>query len=224
MIVRSYSSPKNGKLIAVAAGAAGLIAVVALLLWYLDSRDGSARMLAQSSDPAERKQAVERLRGRKSSAARKTLALLSRDTDKWVAIKAVRTLGEDGSEDSRRTLEQIVRDRNLKAGARGEAAAALGRYKNADPKVLTQALIGDPNGQARAGAAKGLMRMRKPETLPELVQALEDPDAKVRIWAITAIHKMIARRFPYDARKPPQTQQREIQRIRDYLKSCGVLR
>ena len=65
--------------------------------------------------------------------------------------------------------------------------------------------------------------MRNPKAIPELVAALEDPDERVRIWAITAIHKMIARRFPYDAKLPPERQRHEIDRIKDYLRRCGAL-
>jgi len=223
MGISVYSISKNSKLLGLAAGFAIFVLAVTVLLWYVAQGVGAAEDLAGSSDPNERKQAVERLRGKKGGAARRVLSALSKDTDKWVAIRAVRTLSENRSPDSRDLLQKIVQDQSYNPSARGEAAAELGKYKDVDPAVLTQALIGDTNAETRAGAAKGLTRLRKPETLPELVKALEDKDARVRIWAITGIHKMIARRFPYDARKPPHTQRQEILRIRQYLKRCNVL-
>jgi HEAT repeat protein len=220
MPISVYSISKNSKLLGLGAGFAVFVLAVSVLLWYVAQGVGAAEDLAGSSDPNDRKQAVERLRGKKSVAARRVLSALSKDTDKWVAIRAVRTLSENRGADSRDLLEKIVQDRSYNPSARGEAAAELGKFKNVDPALLTRALIGDTNAETRAGAAKGLTRLRKPETL---VKALEDKDARVRIWAITGIHKMIARRFPYDARKPPHTQRQEILRIRQYLKSCNVL-
>lgn len=200
-----------------------LVAAVTVLLWLLDAGGEGASDLAKSADPRDRQQAVERLRGRGSDAARRTLRLLSRDPDKWVAVRAIRALGEDRSEANRKALAEMAADRGLSGRARGEAAATLGNFKDADTAVLTQMLAGDPNAEARAGAAKGLVRMRNPKAIPELVAALEDPDERVRIWAITAIHKMIARRFPYDAKLPPERQRHEIDRIKDYLRRCGAL-
>ncbi len=204
-------------------GFAALVVAVTAVLWLVHGAGGGASDLAKSADPEERHKAVERLRGRSSEAARRTLRLLSRDPDRWVAVRAIRALGEDRSEANRRALTEMVTDRDLSARARGEAAATLGSFKDADPTVLTQALTSDPNAEARAGAAKGLVRMRNPKAIPELVRALEDRDPRVRIWAITAIHKMIARRFPYDAKLPPERQRGEIERIKAYLRRCGVL-
>jgi HEAT repeat protein len=221
MLGSSY--PDNRKLILLGGGFVALVVVVAVVLWCIDGGVAGARKLAKSADPQERHKAVERLRGRSSDAARQTLRLLSRDPDRWVAVRAIRALGENHSEANRRALVAMVTDRDLSARARGEAAATLGSFKDADPTVLAQALTSDPNAEARAGAAKGLLRMRNPKAIPELVQALEDRDPRVRIWAITAIHKMIARRFPYNAKLPPARQRQEIERIKAYLRRCGVL-
>jgi hypothetical protein len=223
MAPSSYPNSESKKLVGVAIGFVAAIAVVAGLLWYLHSRDGAAQELAGSSDPNDRGRAAERLRGRRSDAALRTLRSLSKDKDKWVAIKAVRAIGDDRSAYARDALVEILQDKEANASARGEAASTLGKFKDADPQVLTHALTSDPAPEARAGAAKGLRRMRKPETIPQLVQALEDGDPRVRTWAITAIHKMIARRFPYDARKSPQAQRQEINRIKAYLRSVRAL-
>ena len=207
----------------VAAGFAALAAAAGAVLWYVDHLDASAVAMARSSDPRKRMRAAERLAGRTGDPAVRTLRRLAGDRDKWVARQAVRALAEAPGRRGLEVLTEIVKDRKLPGDARGEAAANLGRLRGADPAVLTAALAGDADAAARAGAAKGLMRMRDPATMPQLVDALADGDARVRTWAITAIHRMIVRRFGYDARKPPRTQRLQIERIRQYLRRCGAL-
>jgi len=213
----------RNRIVLLVTGFSVLVAAVTGLAWILNDPDAGAVDLATSTDAEDRHKAVERLRGRGSDAARRTLRLLSRDPDKWVAIRAVRALGQDRSRAGRETLAEIIRDGDLAAPTRGEAAATLGTLPDADSGILTEALVRDPKPEVRAGAAKGLLRMRNPKTLPQLVRALEDRDERVRIWAITAIHKMIARRFPYNAKLPPGRQRNEIRRIQAYLRRCGAL-
>ena len=62
-----------------------------------------------------------------------------------------------------------------------------------------------PEADVRRGAAEGLVKLREPRTLPELVAALEDPDVKVRSYAIAAIHNRIVRRYEFDPKQPPGT-------------------
>ena len=125
MGISVYSISKNSKLLGLAAGFAIFVLAVTVLLWYVAQGVGAAEDLAGSSDPNERKQAVERLRGKKGGAARRVLSALSKDTDKWVAIRAVRTLSENRSPDSRDLLQKIVQDQSYNPSARGEAAAEL---------------------------------------------------------------------------------------------------
>lgn len=205
------------KLLAVGGAAALLIAVVAAVLWHFVAGLSESQGLAGSADAADRIKAAERLDGKDGEAAQRLLRGLANDRDQTVARRAVRSIT------SRRLLEDIARDTKLGGAARGEAAAALGKFADTDPTILTGLLTADPNAQARAGAAMGLARLRNVKTLPSLSQALEDGDPEVRLWAVTAIHKMILRRFPYDAKLPPAQQREVIQRIRDYLRTCGML-
>ncbi len=88
--------------------------------------------------------------------------------------------------------------------------------------VIAGVLAGDPSGEARAGAAKGLARLRKAGAMGQLVKALEDPDRRVRLWAITALSRITALRFIYYARKDPASQQQNIARIKQQLRQrCG---
>ena len=52
----------------------------------------------------------------------------------------------------------------------------------------------------------------------ELVAALEDPDARVRLWAVTAISRTTALRFDYDARVTPEKQRDNIRIIKETLR------
>ena len=200
-----------------------IVAVVAWAAWYTSRPSGSAGDLARSSDPKKRSAAVDRLASSADDPATAMLRDLARDKDEWVAVKAVRTLGRHRTPERRDLLSRMVKDSSLSARARGEAAATLGGFQDADPTVLTSTLATDPNPKARAGAARGLVRLRKPQTLPQLVQALSDPDPRVRAYANAAIHNMIVRRFPFDPKQPPETQRQAIARITAYLKQCGML-
>jgi len=218
-----WRHPKDPKLLIFV----GVFALVVLIVgaggYWLHTGLGSAGKLADSADPEDRIRAAAQLASKDSPAARKALRRLSRDSNRYVAIRAVWTIGERRTRASRDLLGEIARDRGAHSAARHEAAAALGKFKDADPGILTELLTVEADAEVRAGAAKGLLRMRNPKTLPELVRALEDPDRRVRLWAITAIHKMIARRFPYDAKLPPDKQRHEIERIKAYLRKAGVL-
>ncbi len=218
----TFLGPERGKAAWIAAGVAGL-AVLVVVAWQMGLFGDSAVELAASDDVEDRRAAVEQLSERDDEGASKLLSQLARDSDAQTARYAVRALGDHDSYANQKLLTRILTDKQLSPAARSEAAATLGKFKNADPQVLTQTLVAEEDPKVRAGAAKGLARLEMPKTIPQLSAALEDPSSQVRLWAITAIHRMIVRRFPYDARKPPEIQQEVIKRIRDYLKQCGVL-
>ncbi len=203
---------------------AAVVAGISLGLWAWAGRGEPADDLAASDDAERRKAAAAALAEEESDQAVETLVDLARDEDHWVAVKAVRSLGKMRSERRREALRILVADTSVPAGARGEAAEALGKDPEVNPRVLTKTLLDAAEPKVRLGAAKGLARLKRPSTLPELVAALEDPDPDVRVWANNAIHRMIVRHFPFDGRKPPQTQRHQIERIKAYLRSCGMLK
>ena len=203
--------------------AAIMVAAAAVAAWRVGVFGDSGASLARSAKVEDRRAAVEALAKSGSSSASKLLSTLAGDKDPETAMLAVRALGEQQTEQNRDALSHIITDKKLSTAARSEAASTLGKFKDADPAVLTHTLTAEENPEVRAGAAKGLARLEMPSTIPQLSAALEDPSPEVRRWAITAIHRMIVRRFPYDAAKLPETQQDVIKRIRDYLKQCKVL-
>lgn len=203
----------------VAGAAAVLVLAVGGLVALMGGPSDEAIRLAASGEPDDRLEAVGEFRGDSSDAARRMLVKLARDANAHVARSAVRAIDEMD------TLSRIAQDREFPASARGVAAARLGRYEGTAPCLLTNMLAKDPAVEVRAGAARGLSRLRKHETIPELVAALEDPSSDVRLWAITAIHSMIVCRFPYDATLPTHHPQNRdaLRQLRAYLETCGVL-
>jgi len=195
---------------------AGVLAMVAVIMYWPADRGNP-----DSSDPGKRLAAVSALAGGTSESSVSTLHRLSGDVAPRVAVAAVRAIGAGKHERNRRILAEIV----LKAErgqVRGAAAAELGGFQETDPRPLIAVLAGDPSGQARAGAAKGLARLRKGTAMAQLVKALEDPDRRVRLWAITALSRITALRFIYYAHRAPASQQRNIARIKQQLRlRCG---
>lgn len=218
----SFLGPEKSKTAwIVAAAILALAAVVAA--WHAGALGPSAGNLARSDRPEDRQAAIAALATAGSADASETLAALAADKDPATATLAVRALGERQTDRNHDALKRIITDKSLPPAVRSEAAYTIGSFTKADPAVLTNALAAEQEPEVRAGAAKGLAKLEMPSTIPQLSAALEDPAPEVRRWAITAIHRMIVRRFPYDAAKPPEAQQDVIKRIRDYLRQCKVL-
>jgi len=206
---------------------AGVILVLAgvMILGLSGVFGPSVESLASSADPADRQAAVERLSERGTESSARLLSALAADRDPETARLAVRGLGQVQTQANLDALTRILDNNKLSKNARAEAGFTIGKFKAADPKVLTERLSveREPDPVVRAGVAKGLARMEMPSTIPQLSAALEDPNPEVRRWAISAIHRMVIRTFPYDADKPPQDQQAVIQKIREYLRKVKVL-
>lgn len=215
--------PNANKKTWILAGAVGLV-IVLVAAWLLGAFGESVDSLAASSDRDDRLEAIRRISESDSSSSTDRLRRMAAHSDPATARMAVRSLGYHLSELNLDALRDILDDEKLSEAARSEAASTLGKFKEADPVVLTRTLSNNKEKpEVRAGAAKGLARLEMPKTIPQLSAALEDPSPEVRLWAITAIHRMIVRRFPYDPSKPPQQQKAVIERIRTYLRQCGVL-
>jgi len=205
-----------------------VIAAVVLLLgagaagWYWYEYGGRAARRARSEDPAERLAAIRELRGNDSALAVETCRRLSRDPDLRVALQAVRALGDAGGPDAAEALAGIL-GAATRGAVRGEAAAALGLCAGTDPAPLAATLRADPDARARAGAARGLARLRSRAALPALLDALErDDDAGVRRIAILAIQKVLGVRFPYDVSAPPGRRAEQARSIRRLLLREGI--
>lgn len=206
----------------VAAIVLGLVGMTVLVWWIASSGEPSDSQM-NSTNAQERIAAIAALGKSGSTSASEKLARLASHSDTTTVRYAVRALGENDSEGNRKALTGILTDTKMSAAARSEAASMLGKFKESDAALLTRTLAADESPEVRAGAAKGLARLEMPSTIPQLSAALEDPSPEVRLWAITAIHRMIGRRFPYNATKPPETQKTVIEEIRAYLRRCKVL-
>jgi HEAT repeat protein len=194
-------------------------------MWYARSSGRGDARQSRSAGADDRLQAIDRLAERHSGAARDTLTRLTKDPDPQAALSAVRAMG-GAPQEYRQTLVEVASGHS-QGLVRGEAAAALGNYvgpqRGEHLRLLTTMLTSDGDAEARAGAARGLARLAELKTLPQLVQALRDPDQRVRVQAITAIGQITATRFPYRAELPPQQQERTIRDIENHLRSRGLL-
>jgi HEAT repeat protein len=196
---------------------AGLVALVVMLvavvIVYWPGGDPN------SPDPEKRLEAIIQLSGSTDEESVSTLIRLARDPEPHVAIAAVKAIGA-APKSSHVALQRILARPDNSPPVRAEAVAALGKCPktNVEVTVLTKVLATDTDPQVRAGAARGLARRRDGTAMKELVAALEDPDARVRLWAVTAISRTTALRFDYDARIPPEQQQDKIRIIKETLR------
>ena len=197
------------------AGLVVLLVVLAAIVIVLWPRGGNPN----SPDPEERLQVITKLSGRTDAESVSTLIRLSRDPKPHVAIAAVKAIGA-APKSSHVPLQQILARPDARPPVRAEAVAALGKCPKTNVKVavLTKILTADTDPQVRAGAARGLARRRDKTALKELVAALEDPDARVRLWAVTAIGRTTALRFDYDAWTTPEEQSDKIRIIKETLR------
>jgi len=175
----------------------------------------------KSSDPAERLAAVAELVGRSDPASLGILIELVGDSDPRVAAAAVRAIGRGKAPENRVALRKILAE-NDSGALRGEAAAALGRFKSADFQVLIETLLNDNSPKARIGAARGLERLRLPKSAKMLAGALKDVDANVRHAAFIAIGRITATYFKFDPTADPETQKENIETIKKVISQLGV--
>ena len=201
-------------------GVAAALLLPAAWLWYDEASGARAARRARSDDAEIRLDAIEDLRGRDTTVAKDALVHLARDSDPRVAAAALRALGEASGEGDRLLA---VMSNGAAGRAAAEAAAALAAQGPEHRDAIMRMLMDDPDAEARAGAARGLGRLRDRAALPALLEALDDPDPEVRVRAATAIGKIVIVRFPYDARSPRPQRLRQIESIRRTLASAGVL-
>ena len=196
----------------IAVGLIVVLGVVTAIIYWPGGPD------PDSSDPDERLAAARDLAGRTDEGSVATLRRLSDDRQERVAIAAVGSLAKGRTAARNRKVLVAILDESDSRAARSAAASAIGDCPEVDLKLLTRVLHNvreDP--VVRAGAARGIGRRRDPAGLPQLLNALEDDDPRVRLWAITAIGRITALRFRYDAARPPSEQVEEIRRIRTTL-------
>jgi len=227
--------------------AAGVL--ISCVLSYAIFSGGDAFDDVDSPDPVRRLAAIEDLAGRTDERSVKVLRRMSNDSVPRVARAATKAIGRGyHHERNRKALRAIAAEADSGA-ARGAAATALGDCEDVNPKLLARMLVNDRDPMARAGAARGLVRrwdrFAKPKrpgdelsqrqkavlaevrkvALSELLDALEDPDSRVRLWAITGVRRITAMHFVYVAERPPSEQRKEIAQIRaDIRRRTGTVR
>ncbi len=205
------------------AAAAGVLLGLTGCLWYWYGYGARLASMARSDDPRVRLEAIQLLRQKRNSLARKVLLRLADDPDARVARQAVRAVGADLSKSNYRLLREMLNAGNPEV--RGEAAAALGRYEDTDVQLLLHTLHNDEAPAARAGAAKGLGRKADVTTLTDLTRALKQDDSRqVRMSVITAIHDITIVRFKYDPSAPAAVRAKQVSAIESILRSRGLVK
>jgi HEAT repeat protein len=169
-----------------------------------------------SGDIHQRLRAVDKLAGRTDQQALDTLGQFTGDSETRVARSAIRVIGGRSDDASRMMLKQIAED-NESGVLRGTAAAELGNFKKTDYRMLADMMLCDKDPNARAGAAKGLRRLRLRESVDSLLEAMGDSDAVVRLNAAGAVGVITGRWFKFDASGSDKTRADQINAIKRQL-------
>jgi len=196
----------------------GLITIVALVVglvvqWWPSRAD------PKSPDMYVRLTAVSELIGSSDQDSLDTLGEFVGDTELRVARAAIRAIGSRRDEASRLKLGQIVAT-NKSGMLRGTAAAELGDFKKTDYRLLTDILLNDKSPEVRAGAARGLKRLRNSASLDSLIKALTDPHPETRRNAFEAIGAVTRMYFRFDATASPEVRAKHIAGIKKQLVEC----
>ncbi|MBL7134577.1 MAG: HEAT repeat domain-containing protein [Phycisphaerae bacterium] len=199
-------------------GALSILAVgLVLTYWFWPSRSDY-----MSSDMNERLDAVCRLVGSSDEKSLGILVELVNDPEPRVAMAAVRAIGSAQGDLNRKALEKILSGKN-KAPIRGAALAALGKFDDTDYRVLAAVMLDETEGpELRAGAAKGLGRLRKAAAADALADALSDRNAEVRHAAFNSLGRITGLYFEFDPAAPPSEQARNVATIRRQLARRGI--
>ena len=176
---------------------------------------------ARSPDVLERLASVAERVGRTDAESVDVLSELVDDPVHRVAVAAVRAIGSGSGDLNSQALREVLAE-SESGVLRGAAAAALGKFKSTDFRLLADVMEKDKSPEARAGAAKGLGRLHDPAAADRLVEALTDPSAQVRHSAFVALGRTTALYLEFDPAAPPQTQAENIAAIRRALTTRGV--
>ncbi len=103
-----------------------------------------------------------------------------------------------------RHLPELTRAaRSPERKVREQAVVGMGRLgKKADPEVLVEKLAEDKAPEVRSAAATALGRIESWEAGPKLIEALRDPDPRVRAQAGVALKRIMGVDFGYRANDP----------------------
>lgn len=82
--------------------------------------------------------------------------------------------------------------------------------------------IQSENPADRILAIRAAAEARDTESVPLLVDRLEDEDRAVRLFAILALEKITGQRFGYDYAKPDADQRAAVERWRAYVRNCNA--
>lgn len=145
------------------------------------------RILLADGNPDARFWAVRALWAMGTPAAIETLVGVLNDPDDMVRSGAALALGELKAEVAIQSLARLLREALSSAG--DHAADALSKIGKPGTSALIEAL-GDGRPRVRIRAARALVPIESPETIPALFRALDDDSYVVRHYAEEALARM----------------------------------
>jgi HEAT repeat protein len=203
------------------AGVAVVLVIIVAMMWWSSSTGADIRQ-ARSGKTKDRVEAIDRLARTDSDAAAVALAELVEDADVEVAARSVAALGRVRRREAVPVLKTAVKD--ARPQVREAGVIALGELgRDSDPQALAEALRSDPSPEVRALAARWLGMLRYWEGMPELIQAMNDSELRVRRAAGEAVRRLWGRDFLYRAEDDPEKRGKVVEFIRlsweDYRRS-----
>ena len=195
--------------------AAGLALVAGLIILCWPS-DRALRSQLKSSDANKRLDAVNQLSAEGSNASAQAIVPMIQDSDSRVASRAVHAVAFSQLPQRAQHVRQAMSDQ--RAEVREAAAAAAGACGTpADAQTLTGVLSSREDPKVRAAAAQSLGHLLAYDSLPALVEALDDPDEEVRGRAGAAVRALFSNRdMGYRADDPPQQRAEAVRKIRQW--------
>jgi cyclophilin family peptidyl-prolyl cis-trans isomerase/HEAT repeat protein len=116
-----------------------------------------------------------------------------RDAAAAPAAEAVAVLGRLGLEQGRSAIDSLLARDRTPVAVRQEALLAAWRLRRAQATAaLVQRWLADPEPELRWRAAYALMRTAGPTAVPALIDALHDPDDRVRASAARGLRAAVA--------------------------------
>jgi len=207
---------RREKLLGVAGAALLGLTVVVWLSDLFGTGDDVVLERARSTAAGERLAAVTEMTGRTSGKVDAALLEALSDPDPHVASQAVRAVGRWTHRDSLPSLKKALHDSRTEVRVAAVDAIGKFRYRDEVDASLLRDFLGSGREvpEVRASAARSLGRMQCWQAMPELVDALEDPDVLVRGRAGAAVCRILGVDFGFRAEASLKNRRRAVREIR----------
>ncbi len=164
-----------------------------------DGIDFMVGLYLQEPDPAVQQAWVDMIGGPVEGEGRKRLYDFARSGKADARVKIVRILGRGGYRDLMDLLKDLTRDGDPLVRCAAHEAIASGRFHSMEPVV--RAGLTDAEAGVRIGAAKSVATFRSEESVPALIQRLEDTkeESDVKAAVADALGEITGQKFGPEA-------------------------